>query len=171
MHTKNECGFGHDHEGHVHGEDCGCGHVHVLIEPVEDLSVLQQNFLLALYERRYLPLARFAMGNTGDEEIYSVALEPVYIGTPQDTLEQVKALGEQLDALMRSGLVTLDYDMLLGSYGYAEYETADIYRYFKETVAQGSGQPGALFNEAYLEKGSMALTERGMERVEKMLGQ
>lgn len=163
-----DCNCGHDHDHH-HGPDCNCGHEHIEILPVEDLSILQQNFLLALYEKRYLPVARFALQNAQNDDVYGIALEPVYLGSPNDTIDRVKEIGEALNALEQGGLLTLDYDIPLGNYPYDEYEQADLYRYFVETVGEGAQQPGALFDVAALEKGSMALTPEGEQRVLAML--
>lgn len=139
------------------------------IAPVEGLSIVQQNMLLGLYERHYLPMARFLLGKEGEEEAVAVALAPVYLGTPQDTMEQVKALGQQLQALEDGGLLTLDYDLPLGGYPYTEYKDSGLYAYFQETVREAAGQNDFLFDTAVLELGSMALTEAGEAAVEAML--
>ena len=173
MHQEESCNCGQDHShSHTHdgGCDCGCGHAHAEVAPVDDLSILQQNMLFGLYERSFLPVARFTMSSTKDDALYAVALAPVYLASSEDTMEQVKALGGELDALMQGGFVTFDYDIPLSGYAYQEYENAALYRYFTETVREGSEKPGALFDIANIEKGSMALTDAGRKRVEAMLG-
>lgn len=171
-HGDRACGCGHAHHedyGHVHGPGCGCGHAEIEITPAADLSVVQQNMLLALHARRYLPVARFVMESSREAGVYAVALAPVYLGTPADTMEAVKSLGAELDALERAGLISLDYDMPLSGYPYEEYDASTLYAFFRQTVLQGSERPGAVFDRAVLDKGSMALTGSGAARVEEML--
>ncbi len=176
MEHNESCGCGHvhhhaedHHHGHVHGPDCGCGG-EIEIAPADDLTILQQNMLLALYARRYLPVARFALESTRDGDAYAIALAPVYLGTAEDTMDAVKQLGEELEALEQAGLITLDYDIPLNGYAYEEYKTSILYGFFQQSVEESSEQPDALFDRAALEKGSMALTDKGTARVEKMLG-
>lgn len=173
MHQHDEhcgcgCGCGHDH-GHDHDHHHGHDHEHIEIAPVEGLTIRQQNMLLALHERKYLPVACFSMTKKGEDSVYAVALAPVYLGSRQDTMEEVKVFGEELSQLEDAGYITLDYDIPLNGYGYAEYTESDLYAYFVKTVEEGKEKPGALFDEANLEKGSMALTEAGTREVEKML--
>lgn len=167
-------GHHHDHN-HDHGEGCGCGchdhhhHEHVEIMPVDGLSILQQNFLLALHERGYLPIARFVLTCADNEEAQSVALAPVYIGDPNDDMDRVKSLGEALQALEDGGLLTLDYDIPLKGYAYGEYTGSELYAYFQKTVQEASGKPDFLFDTPSLELGSMALTDEGTAAVLAMM--
>lgn len=126
--------------------------------------------LLGLYERRYLPVACFAMTRSGEASVYAIALAPVYLTSPADSLDNVKALGKSLRQLEEAGLITLDYDLPLQGYAYDEYKRAAVYDLFARTVSEGSAQPNALFDTPLLELGSMALTERGLETVEAMMG-
>lgn len=162
-----DCGCGHDH---VHGPDCGCGHDHVAILPVEGMTVLQQNLLLGLYERKYLPVAAFMLGKAG-EDAHATALAPVYIGDVKDDMDRVRAVGDALQGLEDGGLLTLDYDMPLGGYGYAEYHQSALYAYFAQTVREGAQRPDAVFDTPLMELGSMALTPEGQAAVETMLRQ
>lgn len=136
---------------------------------MEGLTVLQQNMMLELYGRRFLPVASFGITRRDDSEVFAVALAPVYLGTPADTMEQVKALGGELKALEDWDLITLDYDLPLSGYPYTEYKVSDLYGYFQETVAEAAGVPGHVFDTPVLELGSMALTDAGRQMVQKML--
>ena len=177
---NHQCSCGHSHQGdhdhdhhqptHAESCGCGCGHTHEEIAPVGDLSILQQNILFGLYERSCLPVARFTMTSTKDEALYAVALAPVYLGSAEDTMEQVKLLGAELLQLAQGGLITLDYDISLKGYAYLEYDNAALFHYFIETVQEGSTKSNALFDVANIEKGSMALTDIGTQRVTAMLG-
>ncbi len=165
MHQENHCGCGgshcqgaHEHH-HEHGEHCGCHHAEAKV-PAE-YTPLQADVLLELSKRGCLPVACFALVNAQEDELYSVALEPVYLGTSEDTMEQVKQLGGELSGLADAGLITLDYDIPLKGYAYEEYRTSALYAYFVKTVEEAKGRPGNLFDTPVLELGSMALTEAG----------
>lgn len=157
------------HPHHCHGDECRCGCSHVEIQEVTDLSIRQQNMLLGLYERKYLPLVRFTTGSSKDSALYAIALSPVYMGSKEDTLDDVKSLGAELKALESADLITLDYDIPLEKYSYDEYLSSSLYAYFLDTVKQNAKQEGSLFDTADMEQGSMALTQSGILRVQEML--
>ena len=132
---------------------------------------MQVDILLALRQRQCLPVACFSLAKTDDDERYCVSLAPVYMGTPEDSMEQVKQIGAELKALEQADLLTLDYDIPLSQYAYAEYKTSALYAYFVQTVAQAAAQPNATFDTPTLELGSMALTDAGQDMVDKLLAQ
>ena len=161
----------HQHEDHphVHGPDCGCGHEHHAAIPLEGLSNLQMNFLLALHERRYLPVARFVLVQSDNAQAFAVALAPVYLGSPGDSMAHVKEVAEALDELESADYLSLDYDIPLSGYPYAEYKASDLYAYFLKTVEEGKKRADFQFDTGKLELGSMALTDRGESAVQKMM--
>lgn len=163
------CGGHHHHHHHEHGEACGCGCQHTEAPTVEGLSPVQTDLLLALYQRHYLPVACFALTKADDADRYAVALAPVYLNGPDDSMEQVQWLGGELGGLEAQGLITLDYDMPLKDYPYNEYKTAGLYTYFQDTVAEASTLPEAAFDTPALELGSMALTDAGKAMVTRIL--
>lgn len=166
-HHEGCCGAHHHH--HDHGAcECGCGEERPL-PPIEGMTARQQNMLLGLYQRKYLPVACFSLSSTKDESLYSIALAPVYMASPDDSMEAVKALGNELSALEKEGLLTLDYDIPLSGYPYREYKESALYKYFTDTVVDSAAKPGALFDTPTLELGSMALTDRGLALVEDMI--
>ena len=178
MHQHNSsCGCGEDHqdcnhnEHHQHDEHCGCGcgHTHAPIPKPENLTAIQMDFLLALRQRRFLPVACFSVAKTGDDTRHAVALEPVYLGAASDTMEQVKQIGNELALLEDMALLTLDYDIPLKNYPYEEYRSSELYAYFVETVKEAAKQPDATFDTPILELGSITLTETGEEMVDKLL--
>jgi hypothetical protein len=123
--------------------------------------------LLRFAESPYLPLCRFLMGSSQEEELESVGLSPVFLEGNED-LPAVRETGAVLEALANRGLITLDYDLALSNYDYAQYRSSPPFRLFRETVAQGAQQPGFLFDTAILEKGSMALTDLGQAVLEQV---
>jgi len=157
------------HTMHQHDEHCGCGHVHAPIPTPEELTPIQVDILLALRQRQCLPVASFSLAKTGDETRYNVALAPVYLSSPQDTMEQVKDLGNQLSLLEDMNLLTLDYDLPLRNYSYEEYKTSALYAYFVRTVEEAAQLPDSTFDTPQLELGSMVLTKAGEDFVDTLL--
>ena len=174
MHQHGDsCGCGaHQHEcdhsnhHHEHNEHCGCGHEHVPMPSPEGLSPVQVDILLELRQRKCLPVACFSLAKADDERRYGVALAPVYLGTPEDSMDRVKEIGKELSLLEGMELLTLDYDIPLKDYNYEEYKTSGLYAYFVKTVEKTARQPDATFDTPTLELGSMALTETGEKLVD-----
>ncbi len=168
-HTHEEnCGCGHEH---THEENCGCGHTHAHLAPQEgSITEAQADVLLAIHQRGYLPIARFALCSSRNEDAYAVAMEPVYIADPKEDIDTVKANGELFAALEDLGLVTLDYDLRLDGYAYQEYEQSSLYAYFVETVKEASQKPGFVLDTPILELGSVAITDEGLKVLQAMVG-
>lgn len=134
------------------------------------MTIIQQNMLLALYERRYLPVAQFVMAKAGEPDVQMTALAPVYMGSKEDTMDEVKAMGAQLQELEDAGLLSLDYDIGLEGYPYTEYTESDLFAYFQQTVKEAQDRPDLfVFDTAKLELGSMELTIEGVLAVRAML--
>ena len=172
MHQHDEhcnCGGDHSEHHHEHDENCGCGHTHAPTPTREGLTPVQVDILLALRQRKCLPVACFSFAKTGNDTLRSVALAPVYLSTASDSMEQVKQLGQELSQLEDMDLLTLDYDMPLNNYAYEEYKTSVLYAYFVKTVEEGAQRPNATCDIAKLELGSMALTEIGDNMVDELI--
>ncbi len=177
------------HEGHDRGPDCGCGehgHAHrygpgcssgweerdeVTDGPDYDngLSIAENNVLMALLERGGLPVARFALTSSREQDAYAVAMSPVYIADPGDSLETIQEDGAIYSGLEEKGLIELDYDFPLPGYPYREYHESWAWRHFVETAAEAK-QRGFTFDTPRLELGGITLTERGHEVVDDMIG-
>ena len=174
MHQHNEhcnCGehdHGHSHSAghHEHDGQCSCGHTHAPVTTPNDLSPIQVDMLMALRQRHCLPAACFTLSKTNDDARHSVALAPVYISAPDNSMEQVKQIGLELSQLEDMDLLTLDYDIPLQNYAYEEYKNSTLYAYFKQTVAEAAKRPGATFDTPGMDLGSMALTDAGEEMID-----
>ena len=150
-----------------HEENCGCGcdHKHprradAHAAPIE-VTENQKAFLHQLGHKHYLPVARFTIKNSRQEDFVSTALAPVFLRSAADDMKTVKEAGAFLQRLEDLGLITLDYDIPLNGYGYEEYKASALYEYFRATVAEGASRPNFLGNTPVLELGSIALTEAG----------
>jgi hypothetical protein len=153
----------------THDEHCGCncGHEHPHqaenhTGPIE-VTENQKDFLHRLSHSHYLPVARFTVTDSREEDFVSTALAPVFICSATDDMKTVKEAGVFLQGLEDLGLVTLDYDIPLNGYDYEEYKVSALYEYFRATVAEGASRPNFLGNTPVLELGSIALTEKGKQ--------
>ena len=152
--------------GHTHGCDCEHDHDHIDIsgEPgafASELSDNQKDFLHQLGHMHFLPVARFTLSDSREEDFSITALAPVFIRSTGDDMDAVKEAGAFLQGLEDLGLISLDYDIPLNGYGYEEYKDSEIYRFFCKTVLEGAERPGFLGNTPVLELGSIALTDTG----------
>lgn len=172
-HRHEHTGHSHDEScscGHTHDEHCSCGHEHKHLAPGDtSLSQSQADALLAIHQRGYLPIARFALTSSRDGDAYAVALEPVYIADPGEDIDAVKENGELFASLEDLGFITLDYDLPLTGYPYQEYKESALYAHFLQTAKEAGEQPGFLFDIPLLELGSMALTEEGLSVLQKLM--
>lgn len=147
---------------HEHHEPCGCGcghhheHHHHSGELLGELTQAQAAFLHELEHHHFLPVARFVVESSQEGDFSSVALAPVFLRSPEETMEWVKETGAMLLELEQRGWITLDYDYPLEGYSYAEYKQSELYTYFCSTVEEAKGRPGFLGDTPVLELGSIA---------------
>lgn len=162
------CGCGHDH-GHE-GCGCGCGcHGHAV--PDELTITRAEGELLSRFSQTpFMPLARFVMRSTREDELEAVGMPAVYLEVADAPMEQVRATAQSLERMEKLGLITLDYDIPLREYDYGAYESSALYASFRAMVEEGGGKPGFLFDQPILELGSMALTDLGQAVMEQVLG-
>ena len=128
------------------------------------LNAAEKELLIALETSGGLPLTRFVMVNAEeDDDVYIVALEPVYLYSTTDTMEKVKETGVFLKRLAEAGLITLDYDTPLADYLYTEYTESALFAFFVDTVREGALRPGYLADTACLEAGQIQITDLGKQ--------
>ena len=173
-HHGDDCGCGHAHAEHRHGCGCGCeDHEHSGGEDGPDyengLSIAENNVLMALLDRGGLPVAQFTLTSSREAEAYTVAMGPVYVANPEDSLEDIREYGALFSEMEHKGLIDLDYDFPLPGYPYQEYHSSAAWRHFVETAAEAKGR-GFTFDTPNLELGGITLTERGHEVVDRMIG-
>ncbi len=160
-HEGCECGKEHGHHHHHHeGCGCGCGGDHHVERPIpsgmDGLSEVETSFLSHLLGYKYMPVARFIVSSTKEPAFESIAMAPVFITDPKDSMSDVKNMGAIIGGLEEKGYITLDYDIPLNGYSYSEYHESDLYAHFKATVDEGKGSERFLGDTARMETGSMA---------------
>ncbi len=172
---KHSCtNHSHSHN-HEHGHGCGChSHggnnkccgKHKKIK-IEDISDTQVEFLMHLIESKFLPVASFVLKSSKEHDFESIALAPVFIIDVKDSMQEVKNVANKLKSLENLGLITIDYDIELNGYSYAEYHSSEIYAYFKKTVNESKGKDGFIGDVPTIECGSIAPTEKCIEMLKK----
>lgn len=163
------CGCGKHHHVHGHDEACGCGGQHREPDYDNGLTIGENNVLMALTERGALPVARFALTSSKNAEAYAVAMEPVYIASPSDSMDVIREYGALFAGMEDKGLIDLDYDVPLPGYPYFEYKGSDAWKRFVEAAAEAKAR-GFTFDTPNLELGGIALTSLGHEVIDRMLG-
>ncbi len=149
-------GTGEHHHEHEHAGCCG---KHKKELDKNDLTEDESCFLNKLLMYSFLPVARFVLKSSKEDDFLVYALSPVYIENENDTLSKVKFNGEILTALNEKGFIDIDYDIDIKNYDYSEYINSNIYKHFQKTVLEGKTQHNFLGDIAEIELGSIAITE------------
>ncbi|MCO5387455.1 MAG: hypothetical protein NHB14_18715 [Desulfosporosinus sp.] len=144
---------------HNHSSDSekDCAHSH---DPLT-ITNEEMGVLMDLVQCSYLPVSRFVMSSSKEEEARFVSLAPVYINAFDDSMETVKEIGTVLSELEKKRLISLDDDIPLEDYDYTLHSNSVLFAYFTETVNEGKKNPSFLCDSAEIELGSIALTELG----------
>lgn len=112
-----------------------------------------------------LPVCRFILKSSVEDELENIALAPVLIRKPGDDVKTAVGRGKIILALEKRGLVLLDYETPLPGYNYDAVKASAAFAEFLNTVNEGKSRPGFLFDTADLDAGSMALTDDGAEAI------
>jgi len=153
---------------HCHTCESGCGGCGGCSPKEVVLTRPQAQLLSRFAQTPFLPLCRFLMTSSREDELESVGLEPVFLETGKEDLPAAREIGALLTALADKGLITLDYELPLSNCDYGEYRDSPLFALFRQTVEEGASRPGFLFDTAVLEKGSMALTALGQAVLEQL---
>lgn len=162
-HHEQTCCSGH--EDREHG--CCCGHDRQEHEPIA-LTLAEVELLSTLAQVSYLPLTQLLLKSTKSDHLEAVALTPVYLEDAQESMEEVKETGAMLRELEEYGLISLDFDLELKGYDYRMYRESAVFALLQQTVEEGKGREGFLYDVAEIECGSMALTDLGYAVVDRL---
>lgn len=152
------------HSSHHHG--CSCPE-HNLASATENLkksnlTPQEQSFLLKLSHHKYLPISKFILSSTKNEEAYFTALAPVYLEKSEDSILDVKARVVMLKNLAQQQLISLDYGITISNYDYNKHLESNAYKYFIDTVSAAKNNQNFICDTASIEYGSIALTDTGL---------
>jgi hypothetical protein len=119
-------------------------------------------------ERGALPVSRFTLTSSKEPEAYAVAMQPVYVAIPDDSLDTIREYGNLFTGIAEKGLIALNYDYPLPGYPYDEYWKSEAFRHFTDTSKEAK-QRGFTFDTPHLELGSITLSEKGHSVLDRML--
>lgn len=131
---------------------------------------LHEELLLSMREGRF-PLARFELHNDAEEELVITALDNVYLTSPEDGMELVKARGAALRDLEEHGFISIDFDSPVWVAGdHQIYYKSKLYELLCHTALEASRTvEGCLFNLPVLRKGYAERTPRGRKETRRLL--
>lgn len=156
---QNQCtGCCHSHPGQC------CGHHGAMHIPAFTADAIA--FLHLLSQIPFLPVGRFLLKSSRSHHLESVALAPVYLVNPHDSMEVIQTNAKALKELEQYGVISLDYDTPLKNYDYGIFLESVAYRYLQETVEAGRDNPDFIFDIAALELGSIAVTAFGQDALD-----
>lgn len=162
-HREGACCGGHDHQ--EQGCCCSRGQGEGVSITLSDPQI---ELLSTLAQVSYLPLTQLLLKSTKSDHLEAVALSPVYLEDPRESMEQVKQTGAMLLELEEYGLISLDFDMELKGYDYQIYRDCAVFALLRQTVEEGRGREDFLYDLAEVERGSMALTDLGYAVVDRL---
>ncbi len=134
-------------------------HIHCTASPV--LSEEELTLLREIAGCRRYAVANFELRSSGNDEIYTGAMENVHLLDKDEAMTPVVERGELLEQLMEKGLISLDYE--LRSYVKSDYlifKESKLWKELEEAVAEAK-ENGFTFDILYMSKGRAALTVKG----------
>ena len=122
----------------------------------EELALLKE-----IKESCRYAVANFELRSSGNDEIYTGAMENVHLLDKDEEMAPVVERGELLETLKEKGLIKLDYE--LGVYvkiDYIIFKESKLWRELEEAVAEAKEQ-GFTFDLLHMTKGCAELTVKG----------
>lgn len=156
--------------GSKHGADggCGCGGGCGGAVPPSDNNPLQvtihpleEAFLAKLAQTPFLPVAQFVLHSQNPTQDPHMSLEPVYLETGKETLEEVKKIGEVMLSLADKNIISLDYDRPLEGSDPNLFQASEAFAMLQKTVEEGKTEENFPYEPPVIFPGSVCLTALG----------
>ncbi len=122
----------------------------------EELALLKE-----IAESRRYAVANFELRSSGNDEIYTGAMENVHLLDKEEGMTPVVERGELLEQLKEKGLIALDYE--LRSYvksDYVIFKESKLWKELEDAVNEAKEQ-GFTFDILHMNKGLATLTVKG----------
>ena len=122
----------------------------------EELALLKE-----IKESDRYAVANFELRSSGNDEIYTGAMENVHLLDKEEDMTPVVERGELLETLKEKGLIVLNYN--LGVYvknDYVIFKESKLYKELEDAVSEAKEQ-GFTFDILYMAKGRAELTIKG----------
>lgn len=132
------------------------------------ISPLEETMLGKLSQCPFLPVAQFILKSTRPEEQPHMSLEPVFLETGAESLEQVKHFGQTLLELADKNIVSLDYSCPLEGSDYSIFQNSSAYALLMQTVEDGKQDPQFPYLPPEIVQGSLCLTALGELVIEQL---
>ena len=126
-----------------------------------ELTQEELDLLKEIKESCRYAVANFELRSSGNDEIYTGAMENVHLLDKDEEMAPVVERGELLETLKEKGLIKLDYE--LGVYVKSDYiifKESKLWRELEEAVAEAKEQ-GFTFDLLHMTKGCAELTVKG----------
>lgn len=149
---------------------CGCsGGMPQENSPLElRISPPEEAFLSKLAQCPFLPVAEFFISSSKTDDFTNLALSPVFLETGEETLEEIKIIGQILLGLEEKNIISLDFDSPLEGSDPNLFYNSHAFALLKKTVEEGNVNEGFLFDTPTIELGSVCLTAIGDLVVEQL---
>lgn len=111
------------------------------------LSKTEKEMMAAITHAKRFPIVRFELRSSQEPELRSIALNHVYITSPEDSMELVKERAAALESLQKKGLIRISYS--LPAYVQSDYQIyyrSGLYELLCHTVMEAQGKEGFLFD-------------------------
>lgn len=151
MEHKCSCGGHHDHHHHEHscGGGCSC---HKPLE-ITDLKQEEKDLLQLIKDKKEIPVVRFLATSSKEHSFVVSLLEPVYLISGDESMEEIKAKSEIFKKLWDNYFIEIEYEEEVEHLNYDVYENSASYKYFLETIEEAKSFPNFLGDTAVMEKG------------------
>lgn len=170
MAEEHNCCGGGCHEGGTSDcSSCSCGLPTSDENPLEvHISPEEEQFLQKLAQCPFLPVAQFLLQSSQSDHLNNMALSPVFLETGTESLDEIHQLKNVLLALEDRNIISLDFDAPLQGTDEALFYNSTSFALLNQTVEEGKGQEGFLFDSTNIEFGSVCLTALGDLVVEQL---
>lgn len=145
------------------GGGCGGGAVPQNSEnPLEvHISPAEEAFLAKLSQCPFLPVVQMVLRSNIPETQPHMSLEPVFLETGDEALEQVKLTGQTLLMLEDKNIISLDYTCPLEGSDYSLFQNSAAFALLVDTIEQGKSDPDFPYSPPEIVEGSVCLTAIG----------
>lgn len=128
----------------------------------EELALLKEIAASSRYA-----VANFELRSSGNDEIYTGAMEHVHLLAPDEEMTPVVERGEVLQNLEDKGLISLNYDLCAYvKKDYVIFKESKLWKELEDAVAEAKEQHFT-FDLLHMEKGLAELTVKGRYALQK----
>lgn len=126
----------------------------------------EKGLLLEIAVAKRYPVVNLEMHSSKESSLRTTVLPNVHLKATGETMEVVKARGEQLKKLAEGGFIEIDFrPAVYVASDYTIYSESSIYKQLKEMAKESKKKPDFLFDIPHIKKGRAVITDKGREAV------